>query len=155
MSGLPARVYAPGDEVEGHAARLKSDMALLDTFDTSFHNYDESVDLNVVTLGLSPTRKVFLHVTASALLIDTRTEFIYSALEANESRELRTNTRESRQTADGGRRDAEQTAFKNLVTEFEKSWPRVVERAKEGAWKAQPQQQLPPSQHWLLGDVAS
>ena len=50
------------------AARLKADMLLIYTFDTSFHNNDESMSLNVITLGLSPTRKVFVHVTASALV---------------------------------------------------------------------------------------
>ena len=120
-------------ELREAAARLKADMLLLYTFDTSFHNNDESVALNVVTLGLSPTRRVFVRVTASALLIDTRTGFIYAALEANEKRQVRTNAWESDETADRARQDAEQAAFKGLVGEFEKSWPRVVERAKKGA----------------------
>jgi hypothetical protein len=115
------------------AARLKADMLLLYTFDTSFHDNDASIALSVVTLGLSPTRKVFVHVAASALLIDTRTGFIYAALEANEKREVRTNAWESRQTADRARQDAERAAFKGLVGEFEKNWPRIVERAKKGA----------------------
>jgi len=120
-------------ELREAAAKLKADMVLLYTFDTSFHNNDESIALNVVTLGLSPTRKVFVHVAASALLIDTRTGFIYSALEANEKREVRTNAWESRETADRARRDAERAAFKGLVGEFEKSWAGIVERAKKGA----------------------
>lgn len=120
-------------ELREAAARLKADMLFLYTFDTSFHNNDESVALNVVTLGLSPTRKVFVRVAASALIIDTRTGFIYAALEANEKREVRTNAWESSETADRARRDAEQAAFKALVSELEKSWPRVVERAKKGA----------------------
>lgn len=119
-------------ELREAAARLKADMLFLYTFDTSFHNNDESVALNVVTLGLSPTRKVFVRVAASALIIDTRTGFIYAALEANEKRAVRTNAWESRETADRARRDAEQAAFKALVSELEKSWPRVVERARKG-----------------------
>src|SRR5207237_4977421 len=78
-------------ELREAAARLKADMVLLYTFDTSFHDNDESVALNVVTLGLSPTQKVYVHVAASALLIDTRTGFIYAALESNEKREVLTN----------------------------------------------------------------
>jgi hypothetical protein len=112
---------------------LKADMLLLYTFDTSFHENDASVALNVISLGLSPTRKVFARVAASALLIDTRTGFIYAALEANEKREVTTNAWESRETADRARRDAEKTAFQRLVTEFEKNWAQIVERAKKGA----------------------
>jgi hypothetical protein len=115
------------------AARLKADMVLLYTFDTSFHDNDASVALNVITLGLSPTRHVFVHVAASALLMDTRTGFIYASLEANEKRKVTTNAWESRQTADRARRDAEKSAFKGLVSEFEKNWPQIIERARKGA----------------------
>jgi hypothetical protein len=90
------------------------------------------VALNVITLGLSPTRKVFVRVVASALLLDTRTGFVYAAFDANERRDVRSNAWESRETADRARRDAEQAAFKRLVDEFEKSWARVVEQAKQG-----------------------
>lgn len=120
-------------ELREAAARLKADMVLLYTFDTSFHDNDASVALNVVTLGLSPTRQVFVRVAASALLIDTRTGFIYAALEANEKRQGISNAWESRKTADRARRDAEKAAFKALVGEFEKNWPRIIERAKQGA----------------------
>src|SRR5262249_12833056 len=99
-------------ELREAAARLKADMVLLYTFDTSFHDNDTSVALNVVTLGLSPTRRVFVHVAATALLIDTRTGFIYAALEANEKRQVITNAWETGETADRARRDAEKTAFK-------------------------------------------
>jgi hypothetical protein len=102
---LPDKLDSDRDLREA-AARLKADMVLLYTFDTSFHNNDESVALNVVTLGLSPTRKVFVRVACSALLLDTRTGFIYSAVEANEKREIRTNAWGCRKQADRARRDA-------------------------------------------------
>ncbi|HEX4645798.1 MAG TPA: hypothetical protein VH598_09335, partial [Verrucomicrobiae bacterium] len=129
---LPPTLQSDKDVREA-AARLKADMVLLYTFDTSFHNNDDSTTLTVVTLGISPTRHVFVRVAASALVIDTRTGFIYGALEANEKREVRTNAWESRETADRARQDAEKTAFKGLVGEFEKNWPAMVERAKKGA----------------------
>lgn len=129
---IPAKLESDR-ELREAAARLKADMLLLYTFDTSFHDNDASVALKVITLGLSPTRHVFVHVTASALLLDTRTGFIYAALEANERRKVLTNAWESRESADRARQDAEQAAFKGLVAEFEKNWSAVVERAKKGA----------------------
>ncbi|MBM3860231.1 MAG: hypothetical protein FJ395_11345 [Verrucomicrobia bacterium] len=120
-------------ELRESAARLKADMLLLYTFDTSFHENDASVALNIVTLGLSPTRRVFVRVAASALLMDTRTGFIYAAFEANEKRQTLTNAWESRQSADRARQDAEKAAFKQLIAEFEKNWPKIVERAHKGA----------------------
>lgn len=120
-------------ELREAAARLKADMVLMYTFDTSFHDNDASFALTTVSLGLSPTRKIFVRVAASALLIDTRTGFIYAALEANEKRVVRSNAWESQGSADRARQDAEKAAFKGLVAEFEKSWPAIVERAKQGA----------------------
>jgi hypothetical protein len=87
----------------------------------------------VITLGLSPTRKIYINVTASALIIDTRTGFIYAALEANEKKDVLSNAWESSESADRARRKAEAAAFKALVAEFEKTWPQIVERAKKGA----------------------
>src|ERR1051325_7197933 len=129
---LPHELNSDND-LRQAAARLKADMLLIYTFDTSFFNNDESATLKVISLGISPTRKVHVHVTASGLLMDTRTGFIYTAIEANEKRELRTNAWESKDTADRARLDAEKTAFKSLVAEFEKTWPAVVERARKGA----------------------
>ena len=129
---LPARLQS-GQELREAAARLKADMVLLYTFETSFHNDDLSTALNVVTLGLSPTRRVFVRVAASALLIDTRTGFIYAALEANEKRQVLSNAWESGAAADRARLSAEKSAFKSLVGEFESRWPQIVERAKKGA----------------------
>ena len=119
-------------ELREAAARLKADMVFIYTFNTSFHNDDLSKALNAITLGLSPTRKVFARVAASALLLDTRTGFIYAAFETNEKREVWTSAWESRESADRARRDAEKAAFKALTLEVEKLWPTVVERAHKG-----------------------
>jgi len=120
-------------ELREAAARLKADLIFLYTFDTTFHDNDKSVALNVVSLGLSPTRKISVHVTASALIMDTRTGFIYAALESNEKRLLTSNAWESSEAADRARQEAEKAAFKSLLKELEKSWSQVVSRAKQGA----------------------
>jgi len=115
------------------AARLKADMLLLYTFETTFHDKDFAPPLTAVTLGLSPNRQISVHVTASALLIDTRTGFIYAAFETNEKQKLLSDAFTSNLMADRARQNAEKAAFKGLVKEFETQWPAVVERAKKGA----------------------
>ncbi|MHB1155784.1 MAG: hypothetical protein ACYC26_02985 [Phycisphaerales bacterium] len=120
-------------ELREAAARLKADMLLIYTFDTRFHTNDSVVALNVISLGLFPSRKVYVTVTCSALVIDTRTGFVYSALDTTEKREMLTNAWESGESADRARRDAEKAAFKSLVGELERNWPRIVERTKQGA----------------------
>lgn len=69
---LPERLESDKD-IRGAASRVQADLVFLYTFDTSFFNTDVSTPLTVITLGLSPTRKISVVTTCSALLMDTRT----------------------------------------------------------------------------------
>lgn len=137
MTGISTLLLPPNlqsdKELREAAARLKADMLLLYTCDTSFHDNERAVPLAVISLGLSPTHQVSVRVTASALLMDTRTGFIYAALESNEKRQLTTSAWQSSSSADRARQMAEEAAFKALMAEFKKSWPQIVLRAKQGA----------------------
>jgi hypothetical protein len=110
------------------AARLKADMLLLYTFQTSYYTRDPAIPVSMLTLGLSPNRKVNVSVNLSALVIDVRTGFIYGALESNERRSHITNLWQNRGAADAARRAAEQAAFEKLVGEFERFWPKLTAR---------------------------
>ena len=124
---LPERLE--GDkEIRGAASRLQADLVFLYTFDTSFFDTDQAKPLSVITLGLSPTRKISAVTTCSALLMDTRTGYIYSAYEATERAETFSTSWGSRDTADEARRNNERDAFKKLIDEFATTWPRVLER---------------------------
>jgi hypothetical protein len=124
---LPERLE--GDrEIRGAASRLQADLVFLYTFDTSFFDTDMAKPLSVITLGLSPTRKISAVTTCSALLIDTRTGYIYSAYEVTERAETFSTSWGSRDSADEARRKNEQEAFKKLIDEFATTWPKVLER---------------------------
>jgi len=124
---LPERLE--GDkEIRGAASRLQADLVFLYTFDTSFFDTDQAKPLSVITLGLSPTRKISAVTTCSALLMDTRTGYIYSAYEVTERAETFSTSWGSRDTADEARRNNERDAFKRLIDEFATTWPRVLER---------------------------
>lgn len=118
-------------EIRGAAARLQADLVFLYTFDTAFFDTDVAKPLSVITLGLSPTRKISAATTCSALLIDTRTGYIYSAYEVTERAETFSTSWGSRDTADEVRRKNEQDAFKKLVDEFVATWPNVMERHRK------------------------
>nr|AIA12527.1 Unknown Function [uncultured bacterium] len=130
---LLPQTFQSFQELREVAAKLNADMLLVYTFDTTFHEKDGSAALSLITLGLSPTQTMIVRVAASALLLDTRTGYIHAALEANEKREVTTNIWKSQKEADRARQDAERTAFKALISEFEKNWSRIVERGKKGA----------------------
>lgn len=84
--------------------------------------------LTLITLGFSPTRKISAVTTASALLMDTRTGYIYSAYDVTEKAETFSSSWGSHDSADEARRKNEQTAFKKLIDQFVTSWPKLLER---------------------------
>lgn len=124
---LPERLDSD-QELRGAASRLQADLIFLYTFDTSFFDTDIAKPLTVITLGLSPTRKISAVTTGSALLMDTRTGYIYSAYEVTEKAETFSTSWGSRDSADEARRKNEQVAFKKLIDDFVISWPKVLER---------------------------
>jgi hypothetical protein len=115
-------------EIRAAAARLQADLVFLYTFDTTFFDSDMSKPLTVITLGLSPTRKISAVTTASALLVDTRTGYIYSAYEVTEKAQTLATSWGSRDTADETRRKTEQEAFKKLMDDVIATWPQVLQR---------------------------
>lgn len=121
-----------GDKaIRGAAARLQADLVFVYTFDTAFFDIDKAKPLTVITLGLSPTRKITASTTCSALLMDTRTGYIYSAYEVTERAETYSTSWGSRDSADEARQNNEQLAFKKLIDEFTSTWPKVLERHKK------------------------
>lgn len=122
---LPAKLE--GDrELRAAAARLQADLLLLYTFETTFHDQDAAKPLSVVTLGLSPTRKITAITTVSSLLIDTRSGYIHATLEVTENAKKLSTSWGSADSADAARRETERAAFAKLVGEFIATWPRVV-----------------------------
>lgn len=124
---IPERLESD-KEIRGAASRLQADMVFLYTFDTSFYDIDVAKPLSVITLGLSPTRRIFAVTTCSAVLIDTRTGYIYSAYEVTKRAETFSTSWGSCDTADEERRNNEREAFKLLIDDLTTSWPKVLER---------------------------
>jgi hypothetical protein len=115
-------------QIREAASRLQADLVVLYTFDTKFVDSDAATPLTVITLGLSPTRRISAITTASAILLDTRTGYIYSAYEATERKNTLSTSWGSRESADEVRRLTEKIAFERLVDEFVSTWSAVLER---------------------------
>jgi hypothetical protein len=115
-------------ELREAAARLQADLLFIYTFDTAFFETDLAKPLTVITLGLSPTRKVHVATTVSALLLDTRTGYVYSAYETTKKAQTLSTSWGSSDAADEARRQNERQAFEQLVGEFASSWPKLFDR---------------------------
>ncbi len=122
---LPSQLEGDQD-IRGAAARLHADLVFIYTFDTTFIDENTAKPLSVITLGLSPTRRITAVTTASALLLDTRTGYVYSAYETTSRKTALATSWGSADSADAVRRETETTAFAKLVDEFTASWPALV-----------------------------
>lgn len=113
-------------ELRQAAAQLHADLLLIYTIDTTFTVEDKLAPLTVVTLGLSPNQQARINTTASALLLDTRTGYIYGVAEASEKDNRLTSAWTSSDAVDGSRRFAEEKVFAKLVDEVATMWSGVV-----------------------------
>jgi hypothetical protein len=109
------------------AAALKTDLLLIYTFETGFRVADAAVaPMTLISLGLLPTRTATVTTTASAVIFDVRTGFIYGAAESTTTQEQRSSVWSTRQAIDAARVATEKSAFQKLVDEISRMWPGVV-----------------------------
>lgn len=113
------------DQLRESASKLKGDLILLYTFDTVFFDEDKARVLTTITLGFSPNKRIHATTTASALLIDTRTGYIYSAYESTASDKKLSSAWGTRELADKVRLETEKEAFSKLADEFVKTWGNI------------------------------
>jgi hypothetical protein len=122
---LPENLESERD-LRGAAARMQADIVLLYTFDTQFYVKDFAGPVTVFTLGLSPNRKAYVTTTASAVLLDTRSGYVYGGAEETARSSQLANGWTTGEAVDDTRLRTEREAFEKLVTSLEKEWPNVV-----------------------------
>jgi hypothetical protein len=113
-------------ELRHVAAKLHADLLLIYTVDTVFYTDDMASPLTVVTLGLIPTRVAHVTSTCSALLIDTRSGYLYATAEATSKKSRLANAWSNKFALDTARLNAETDAFDQMVGQFEVAWHGVV-----------------------------
>ncbi len=118
-------------ELRTAAARLQADMVLIYTVDTTFLNTDTSTPVSVITLGLGPTINVRVITTVSALVMDTRTGYIYGTEEETAREQATASVLTSKNACDKLRLKTERKAFEQFVNQFETLWPNIVRQYKK------------------------
>lgn len=124
---VPERLQTE-DDLRRAAARLKSDILLIYTFDTQFYVKDFAAPVSIITLGLSPNRRAYVNTTATAILIDTRSGHVYGGVEATAKSDQLANGWTSEDATDDTRLRTEKESFEKLVGELETAWPNVVKQ---------------------------
>ncbi|GGP94505.1 hypothetical protein [Shewanella ulleungensis] len=109
------------------AARLKADILLIYTFDTSFHAGEQKfAPLNVISLGFLKNKQVSVTTTVSAAFFDVRTEYLYGLAEATTKESSSASVWSTSDAVDDMRVTTEASAFKKLLPEIEKTWLNIV-----------------------------
>ncbi len=114
------------------AASIHADLLLLYTFDTSFFVGDVLPPLSVVTLGLSPNQTAEVTTTASAVLMDVRTGYVYGTCETTSRKNQLASAWTSGEAVDLMRLKTERKAFEELLGDIESLWNEVVIENKAG-----------------------
>jgi hypothetical protein len=129
---LPAKLGSAKD-LRKAAAALKTDLLLVYSLDTGFNIENTDVGpLAVISLGFLPTKNARVTATASAVMLDVRTGFVYGVAEATAVEAQRGTFWSSSEAADGARRKAESEAFHKLAGEIEKLWSDVLKTHARG-----------------------
>ncbi len=110
------------------AAKLQTDAILLYTLATEFSDHEVIAPLTTLSLGLAPNKRYKIRSTASAILMDTKTGYIYGALEEGDDRAGLTIGWGSAQAIEAARKKAERAAYEKLLASFTPFWNRIYGR---------------------------
>jgi len=109
------------------ASRVQADMLFLYTFDTKF-GVDTTVPaLGVITLGLFPNDEARVTATASGVLIDTRTGFVYALAEATADTSQIANAWTNKEAVEQSRLRAQKDAFSAMLDQMAAAWEGVAQ----------------------------
>jgi hypothetical protein len=118
------------------AASLQADLLLLYTVDTSFRIDEANLGpLTMITLGFLPNKEATVTATASALISDVRTGFVYGLAESTAQERQRANVWTTQQAIDQSRLAAEKKSFEQLLDEISKTWSGIL---AEHAYRSAP-----------------
>ena len=109
------------------SARLRADILLIYSFDTSFHaGRQKFAPLNVVSLGFLKNKKVSVTTTVSAAFFDVRTGFLYGLSEATAKDSKHSTVWSKAASVDDMRVVTEKAAFQKLLPELADAWAGIV-----------------------------
>lgn len=109
------------------AAKLKADLVLVYSLDTRFSVDSKPLGpLAVVSLGFMKNKTAQVTTTASAVIFDVRSEFVYGVAEFTATENQEATIWSSGAAIDSARTKTEQQAFNGLMAEIEEVWTGVL-----------------------------
>lgn len=109
------------------SARLKADILIIYSFDTSFHAGEQKLaPLNVISLGFLKNKEIAVTTTVSAAFFDVRTEYLFGLCESTAKESKHASVWGSSAAVDDLRVSTEKAAFQKLLPEIEKTWNAII-----------------------------
>lgn len=121
---LPSTLNSDADLREA-AAKLQADALLIYTVSTEFRSDAVLPPLTVLSLGLLNLDKYRVNSSASAVLMDTKTGYIYGAIEEGSNK---TSGAFIFDGSDAARKNAEREAYQKMLTSFGPFWQQIYTR---------------------------
>lgn len=117
------------DDLRLAGAKIQADILLVYTIDTSFRIEGRGYGpLTPISLGMIHDRDAYITATASSILIDVRSGFVYGIAEATTRTSGSTSVWKARDTVEKKRLEAEQASFTQLLDQLAKTWSGVVKQ---------------------------
>lgn len=116
------------EELRAAAARLHADALIIYTVESDAHDTAVAPPIALVTLGLAPSKTYKVISSASAIVMDVRTGYIYGALEEGATGSGLTSAWASDSATDNTQRKTERAAFEKLTASFGPFWERLYAR---------------------------
>lgn len=113
------------DMLRRAAASLKAQMVFVYTLDTRLSEEDWSSPISIATLGMAPTVTTRVTTTASGVLLDTQTGYVYGAVEATSSKSQKAAFLTRENAWDQCQRQTEKQAYEKLFEQFKAYWKDV------------------------------
>ena len=128
---IPSNLQSIKDLREA-AATLHADMLFLYTLDTSFRVRGQSLGpLSLITLGFLPNKEAFVTTTASAVVFDVRTGYVYGMAEQTHKTSHIASMWSTTQAIDNARLETEKESFNKLINEFPDVWIGILKEYKK------------------------
>ncbi len=135
ISGMTAlnQMLLPADlqnerQLRGAAASLHADVMLLYTYDSRIETDEVIPYAGLFTLGLFPDRSAKAVVTASAIIVDVRSAYVYGVATGTGQRSQAASAWTNGAAIDDAIRISEQRATEELVVNLESLWESILDQ---------------------------
>lgn len=117
-------------ELDREARKVGADLVAVYRFDASDRTNDLFVPLSIATLGLAPTNSYTVVGTATLMVRDARTGYIYGVMEESATNKGVTAGMDLYNATERSKTKAKAAAFDKLTEKLPQFWSRVREKGR-------------------------